>query len=153
MTFRFVPIDPERAGKLRALKSASFLHDFLIQHQTSRDGLVNYGRAISYRWILAKWPGDGANPPTIRTLQRYMRKLKDLGFVEVRVLPFGHGMIVRLLLTAKWRPALPATATQLDLFRPNPVEIRRGKAVEERRKSCEEAEEGEALMTTNLSSV
>lgn len=142
MTFRFVPVDPERAGKLRALKSASFLHDFLIQHQTSRDGLVNYGRAISYRWILAKWPGDSAHRPNVRSLKRYMRKLRDLGFIEVRVLPFGHGMIVRLRVSAKWRAALPATATQLDLFGRNPVEIRRAKAVQELRKTCGEAVNG-----------
>lgn len=142
MTFRFVPVAPERAGKLRALKSASFLHDFLIQHQTSRDGLVNYGRAISYRWILAKWPGDDEHRPNVRTLKRYMQKLKNLGFVQTRVLPFGHGMIVRLLVSAKWRTAIPATPIQLDLFGRHPVEIRRAKAVQEVRKTCGEAVNG-----------
>lgn len=156
MTFRFVPIDPERAGKLRALKSASFLHDFLIQHQTSKDGHVNYGRAISYRWILASWPGEIDQRPTERTLQRYMRKLRDVGFVEIRVLPFGRGMIVRLLVSAKWRPALTPSPIQLNLFGKNPVEMRGGIPVERGRKSCEgddlQDDKSVVRMTTNLSS-
>jgi hypothetical protein len=109
-------IPPSRIGDLKKLKTASYLHDFLIDHQTDASGMVHYGRAISYAWIRAHWPGNPDERPPVRTLQRHMAALKRAGAVHVRVLGFGAGMVVRVLASAKWQNVVPVPAQQMPLF-------------------------------------
>jgi len=115
---RYVAVQPERAGKWDTIKTASHLHDVLTDLQTDASGRVNYGRPFGYAWILARWPGNPDDRPCVRTLKRYMAKLKRAGLVEIRVTGFGGGMTVRLIGSAKWQTARPAPAAQLSLFLP-----------------------------------
>lgn len=121
---RYVPIPPDRLGAWRALKRASYLHDFLIDRQTDADGRVFYGRAITYGWIRENWPDD--DPPALRTLQRFMSVLKRLGIVQIWKDGMRGGMRIRLVTSVKWPGMLPAPAVQLNLFTPAPIPIRRG---------------------------
>lgn len=85
---------------------------------------MNYGKAFGYAWIRAKWPGPSV--PPFRTLERHMARLKSLGRVWVERLPWGQGMRVRVLNSAKWSEE---RATQLPLFpSPEPLSITSGKA-------------------------
>ena len=59
-----------------------------------------------------------------------MAALKREGLVEVRVVGFGGGMVVRLVGSAKWKKERPAPAVQLPLLAPRVATIRGGKAVE-----------------------
>lgn len=120
--FRYVAIQPARIEDRKKLGPASYLHDFLVDHQTDPEGNVNYGKAFGYAWIRARWK----EAPTIRTMKRYMRRLKAAGCVWVQQQPWGGGMRVRVLGSAKW-PTQPA---QLALFPPpEPLSINSGKAV------------------------
>ena len=123
--FRFVAVSPGRVEDKKKIGTASFLHDFLVDHQTDAAGRVNYGKAIGYAWIRAHWL---AAPP-IRTLKWQMAKLKRAGLVEIRVLGFGGGMLLRLIDSAKWKKSLPRPAEQLPLIS-NVKPIREKKAVE-----------------------
>src|SRR5579864_6806939 len=107
--FRYVAIRPSRTAQKKQIGPASYLHDFLVDHQTDASGNVNYGKPISYRWIRAKWLGDA---PPLRSLKRHMARLKESGNVWVKKLPFHEGMVVRVLNSAKWA-AKPA---QIPLF-------------------------------------
>jgi len=133
--FRYVAIQPTRLGDRKKLKTASYLHDFLVDHQTDASGRVNYGRPFGYAWIRANWPGNPDDRPPARTLQRHMATLKSHGLVEVRVLGFGAGMMVRLIGSAKWQQEAAAPAQQIPLFVPPPVSIRSEKPVEKQRNS------------------
>lgn len=121
--FRFVAIPPSRIGDRKKLKTASYLHDFLVDHQTDASGLVHYGRPISYAWVRAHWPGNPDERPPVRTLQRHMAALKRAGAVHVRVLGFGAGMVVRILGSAKWQNVVPVPAQQMPLFAAPPTSI------------------------------
>lgn len=114
-------ICPDRLGDRKKIKAASYLHDFLVDHQTDAGGRVNYGRPFGYAWVRAHWPGNPDERPPIRTLQRYMATLKSAGKVEVRVLGFGAGMIVRVIGSAKWRKEMQPPAVQLPLLAPPPI--------------------------------
>jgi hypothetical protein len=59
-----------------------------------------------------------------------MAKLKREGLVEVRVLGFGGGMIVRLLDSAKWQNVRPVPAEQIPLFAPRVARMRDQRPVE-----------------------
>jgi hypothetical protein len=59
-----------------------------------------------------------------------MAKLKREGLVEVRVIGFGGGMVVRLLDSAKWQNERPVPAEQIPLFAPRVASIQRGRPVE-----------------------
>jgi hypothetical protein len=124
---RFTPIPPDRVGKWRAIGKAAALHDLLVDRQTDADGRVNYGRAVGYAWIRAEWVKKGGDPPAERTLDRYMQRLKRAGLVYVTRLPWGGGMKIQIIGSAKWADA-PTPAHQLNLFAPEPVSITRGKA-------------------------
>lgn len=127
--FRFVAIHPSRVDERKKIGPASFLHDFLVDRQTNAEGKVNYGKAISYAWIRARWP----EAPPIRTLKRHMARLKAAGRVTVRKLPFGDGMLVRILGSAKWAQE----AAQMKLFPPPEiVSISGGRPVEKQWKSA-----------------
>lgn len=121
--FRYVAIAPGRIDERKTIGPASYLHDFLVDHQTDAEGNVNYGKAISYAWILARWE----KAPAVRTLHRHMARLKAAGRVWVRQLPFRQGMRIRVLGSAKWAPK----ARQIPLFpAAEPLSISSGKAVE-----------------------
>lgn len=115
---RYVPIQPDRAGAWKKIKTASHLHDLLVDLQTDATGRVNYGRPFGYAWILSHWPGNPDHRPSVCTLKRHMATLKRAGLVEVRVVGFGGGMMVRLLGSAKWKNELPPPAEQLSLLSP-----------------------------------
>ena len=139
---RYVAVQPERAGKWDTIKTASHLHDVLTDLQTDASGRVNYGRAFGYAWLLAHWPGNPDDRPTVRTLIRHMAKLKRAGLVEVHHIGFrgfNGGMTVRLIGSAKWQTARPAPAVQLSLLLPA-VATMKGKPVEKQRKSGLESE-------------
>lgn len=126
--FRYVAVSPERTGDYSRLSKASYLHEFLVNHQTDASGMVNYGRPVGYAWIRAHWDGNPDERPSPRTLKRHMAVLKKTGKVHVRVLGFGVGMIIRLLGSVKWsRPAEPP-AEQIPMFVKLPREIRTGKS-------------------------
>ncbi|MGH9716423.1 MAG: hypothetical protein ACRD4R_06820 [Candidatus Acidiferrales bacterium] len=38
----------QRVGMKKKIGPASYLHDFLISHQTSADGRINYGKVVTY---------------------------------------------------------------------------------------------------------
>jgi hypothetical protein len=119
--FRYVAIDPARAdGKhIRAIGKAAGLFDFLIDHQTDSEGWVQYGKLISYSWIEARLP----NFPGRRTLERWMARLRDGGYVEVFASRPEHGMYVRIVNQFKF------PKVQLPLFpQPKPLSITSGKA-------------------------
>lgn len=130
--FRFVAVQPTRIGDRKKLKAASYLLDFLTDHQTDASGLVNYGRPFGYAWIRAHWHGNPDDRPPIRTLERHMRLLKTAGYIETRTLGFGGGMIVRLRSSAKWQNQTDEPAEQMPLFTVLPVQIRNVKPVEKR---------------------
>lgn|SRR5487761_179160 len=116
--FRYVAIAPDRIEQRQKLGAASYLHDFLVDHQTDAGGKVNYGKPFSYAWIRAHW----ANAPPIRTLKWQMAKLKNLGHVRKRRAPFG-GMIVTMLGSVKWSQVEAPPATQIPLFAPRVASI------------------------------
>jgi hypothetical protein len=128
--FRYVAVQPERAAKWDTIKTASHLHDLLTDLQTDAGGRVNYGRAFGYAWLLARWPGNPDDRPCVRTLKYHMAKLKRAGLVDIRVVGFGGGMVVRLLGSAKWQEERPVSAVQLPLYSPPPTPIRGGSAVD-----------------------
>lgn len=120
--FRYVAIAPDRKELRKLVGPAWALHEFLVDKQTHEDGRVNYGKAIGYAWIRAKW----ADCPPLRSVKRHMARLKAVGLVWTQQLPFGEGMKVRVLQSAKWAPQ----ASQLPLFeQPNLLSITSGKAV------------------------
>lgn len=140
--FRYVALHPDRAAQWKKLGPALALHEVLTDLQCDAGGRVNYGRPFGYAWLLARWPGNPDERPTVRTLKRHMAKLKDAGLVEVRSVGFrgfNGGIVVRLLGSAKWQEERPAPAVQLPLLLPNVASIRRGKPVsnpvEKQRKS------------------
>lgn len=121
----YVPISPSRLGLMKKLQLASYLHDFLVQHQTDAHGHVNYGRPFGYAWIRARWPGNPDDRPCVRVLKKYMARLKQCGLVHVRTVRNLGGMTVRLLHSVKWPAAVPERAVQLPLYSPPPTPIRR----------------------------
>jgi len=122
--FRYVAVQPTRIGDHRKLGKASYLLDFLTDHQTDAEGRVNYGRPFGYAWIRANWHGNPDDRPAERTLKRHMAILKRGGQVEIRVLGFGNGMMVRVVGSAKWQREIPPPAEQIPMFVQLPVEIR-----------------------------
>jgi hypothetical protein len=122
--FRYVAIAPGRAdGKhVDGMGKAVFLHDFLIDHQTDEAGRVQYGRLITYAWIRERFK----NPPPLRTLQRWMARLRDAGYIDCTAVSSQHGMRVRVLNQKKW----PAKPMQGSLFSPEPRQISSGKVCE-----------------------
>lgn len=129
--FRYVAGRPERAGEWNTIKTAAHLEDVLTDLQCDASGRVNYGRPFGYAWLLAHWPGNPDDRPCIRTLKYHMAKLKRAGLIEIRVVGFGGGMVVRLLRSAKWQEQRPAPAEQLPLLLPRVAQIRGGKVVED----------------------
>jgi hypothetical protein len=89
---------------MRELGKARGLWDLLVDKQTDAKGAVWYGKAISYDWIRSKL----LNPPPERTLRRWMARLKQFGFVRVRLVPY-EGFVVYLLRSDKFarQPQLP----------------------------------------------
>jgi len=134
---RYVPIAPSRLGLMKKLQLASYLHDFLVEHQTDANGHVNYGHAFGYDWIRAHWPGNPDERPCLRVLKKYMACLKRCGLAEVKVVGEIHEMRVRLIDSVKWPQQLPAPAIQLSLYSPLPIPIRKGveKPVENQRET------------------
>ena len=133
--FRFVAIDPDRSAQWK-LGSATALHDVLTHNQTDASGRVFYGHAISYAWILSRWPGNPDDRPAVRTLKRHMAKLKRAGLVRIRKAGMSDGMVVVLLGSAKWRGEVSAPARQLPLYAPRAVSISRAKIVGKQRKTA-----------------
>jgi hypothetical protein len=97
---------------------AVFLHDFLVDHQTDANGLVFYGKPISYGWIQRRFPGSKQ-----RTLRRWLSQLREGGYVAVA--RREHGFSIRILNQKKWPTA------QLPLFpAPEPLCISGGKVAD-----------------------
>lgn len=120
--FRYVAVAPERIEDRKKLGPASYLHDFLVDHQTDAEGKVYYGKAISYAWIRSRWQ----DAPPIRTLKRHMARLKASGHVWVERAGWDKGMRVRVLRSAKW----PEAPRQMQLYPPAEIlSINSGKAV------------------------
>jgi hypothetical protein len=128
--FRYVAVQPDRAAQWKNLRSAFALHELLTDLQCDAGGRVNYGKPFGYAWLLARWPGNPDERPTVRTLKRHMAKLKRAGLVAVRVTGFGGGMVVRLLGSAKWQQERQAPAFQLPLLLPAVASIQKGKPVD-----------------------
>lgn len=149
--FRYVALQPDRAAQWKKLRSALALHELLTDLQSDASGRVNYGRPFGYAWLLAHWPGNPDERPTIRTLKRHMAKLKRAGLVEVRTVGqpgFNGGMVVALIGSAKWQEERQAPAVQLPLLLPAVASIGRGKPVS---KPVENQRKSEALGGTELS--
>lgn len=106
----------DRGALLRALGPAIYLHDFLVQRQTNARGWVNRGQPINYEWIRENWPGAWETRPSIRTLKRWMARLKDAGEVEVRLERFNAAMRVRLARSVKFAPDERRAPEQLALL-------------------------------------
>jgi hypothetical protein len=86
-------IDGKRWKKLGP---AEKLLDFLKSRQTGPNGEVYYHKELGYAWIRSKIP----NAPPLRTLQRWMDRLKETG--EAHVTRTAYGMKIRLLNSRKW---------------------------------------------------
>jgi hypothetical protein len=99
------------------------LYEFLVDQQTSADGLVFYGRPVGYAWIQSRYRRG-----SLRSLERRMRQLKDAAFVDVSR-AFHGGVRIRLLQSVKFRKPLPPPAVQLSLYSPQPTAIGGGKPV------------------------
>jgi hypothetical protein len=121
---RFVPISPDTLQRHDLHAAALQLYYFLVDQQTSADGVVFYGKAVGYAWIQSRYLRG-----SLRSLKRHMRALKDAGFVEVRR-EFHGGMRIRLPRSVKFAKADPPPAVQLSLYAPEPTPIRGGKPVD-----------------------
>lgn len=113
---RFVPVSEERCGQKRRLGPAAYLHEFLVAKQTAANGQINRGRAISYAWIRARWPGNPDERPTERTLQRWMRRLKAAGMARVWHDRMHSGMYVELVGSVKFAAESRDPAQQIPMF-------------------------------------
>jgi hypothetical protein len=103
---------------VEGMGKAVFLHDFLVHHQTDPNGLVFYGKPISYGWIQRRFPGSKQ-----RTLRRWLAHLREGGYIAVS--RRDHGFSVRILNQKKFAPK------QLPLFPPaEPLCITSGKVAE-----------------------
>jgi hypothetical protein len=128
--FRYVAVAPDRIEQRGKLGSASYLHDFLVDHQTDASGNVNYGKPFGYAWIAAHW----ANAPSLRTLKRDMARLKRLGHIELRLVDVnGSGarkaMAVKILGSVKFSSLVSVPAVQAPLFAPRIASMPCAKAV------------------------
>jgi hypothetical protein len=87
--------------------------EFLITKQTSPDGKINYGRPITYAWILQQVPNAKEFGLNDRKVRRLMAICKRHGYVEIARQnskpDLCIGMIVRIAKPKKW-------ATQIPLF-------------------------------------
>lgn len=99
-----------RMGKARGL------FEFLIDRQTNPDGLVNYGRPITYKWIQNHV--ENGFQISERTWRRWMESLRSSEYVSIKHVRQGMqnlGIIVRICNPKKW-------ARQLRLFGNIPVQ-------------------------------
>lgn len=124
MSQRFVPISPDMLQRSDLEAEAILLYEFLVDNQTSADGLVFYGKAIGYAWIRSRYLRG-----SLRSLQRYMRDLKRAGFVQVQR-EFHGGIRIRLPRSVKFAKPQAPPAIQLSLFSPEPTSIRERRAVD-----------------------
>lgn len=90
---------------IRRMGMSIWLFKFLVKKQTSSDGLVYYGRPITYKWIFSEIP----NCVPERTLRLWMGILKVNGYVEIDIVQHG-GMRIRIVNSKKW------PTSQLGLF-------------------------------------
>ncbi len=101
---------------IRRLGMSIWLLLFLTKKQTSRDGWINYGRPVTYRWIFDAIP----HPIPERTIRLWMTTLRVNGYIHVDRLPYGQGMKIRIVASKKW-PArqlcLPLTGDEEDLLK------------------------------------
>jgi hypothetical protein len=111
---------------IRRIGMAIWLLMFLVKKQTSSDGLVNYGRPITYRWIFDLIP----HSPPERTLRLWMAALRVNGYIAVERLPYGQGIRVRIINSRKW------PKTQLGLFEANRALSKNRELDEENVRNC-----------------
>jgi hypothetical protein len=88
---RFVSISPGLADlkHLRAMGKAYGLFLVLINYQYDDEGWVNYRNPITLEWIQNRFPGSKR-----RTIQRWLEKLREGGYIETQ--STGHGQIVQI---------------------------------------------------------
>lgn len=132
---RFIPISPAILGM--QLGAAIDLYMFLVDKQTSADGLVFYGKPIGYQWIAHHWPGEWGKRPAIRSLKRQMETLRKRRLAKTRREWHG-GIVVRVLESVKFGE-IATPAVQLPLFGATITAMRRpvDKPVGKQRVSCE----------------
>ena len=124
MSDRFIPVSPDVLQRSDLAAEAILLYEFLVDQQTSADGLVYYGKPVSYAWIRSRYLRG-----SLSSLQRHMRELKAAGFVEA-TREFHGGIRIRLPRSVKWAKPAPPAAHQLSLFAPKPTPIRGGRPVD-----------------------
>jgi hypothetical protein len=90
--------------------SPFWLYLFYIDRQTHPNGLVWYGRPISYRWICREMGGAPE-----RTLKRWHAHLRDEDYIAVKQ-KRHQGMVVRVLRPKKY-------SLQMSLFGPQLVPV------------------------------
>lgn len=111
-----MPVAEDRGALRKQLGPALYLHEFLVQRQTSADGRVHYGHAIGYAWIRAHWPGNWIERPSERTLRRWMLRLKLAHLVSVKHCLLHDGIRVTMVGSVKFAPADRRRAEQLPLL-------------------------------------
>jgi hypothetical protein len=106
----YVPLDEKLVDgdHIRRLGMSVWLLLFLVKKQTGREGWINYGRPVSYRWIFDQIPRSMPE----RTIRLWMQTLRVNGYIVVERLPFGQGMKIRIVNSKKW----PKTQLTLPLF-------------------------------------
>jgi hypothetical protein len=113
MNERFVPLSENLLHREDLSANALKLYALLVSNQTSADGSVFYGHAVGYEWIRSRWIGA----PPLRSVQRYMKALKDAKLVEIRR-EFRGGMRIWLLESVKFAAKIDPPAEQLSLLSP-----------------------------------
>jgi hypothetical protein len=110
---QYVSVAPGIADQkhVEALGKAETLFLFLVHYQRDSDGVVNYGKPITYDWIRERFPGA-----KLRTLQRWMDRLREGGYIETANM--GHGFLVRITHQKKF------PVRQLSLY-PQPEPFRK----------------------------
>ena len=108
--FRYVAIQPARIEARERLGPASYLHDFLVDHQTDAAGNVNYGKPFGYAWIRSRWLQCSAATHAEAAHGAAAAAGRDC----IEVMGFGAGMKVKIVNSAKWaRPqVIPRRAVQ-----------------------------------------
>lgn len=98
--FRYISMAPGLIdGKhIHRMGMSVWLYIFLVDRQTDRSGLVNYGKPITYSWIASQIQ----RCPSVRTLRFWMSTLRINGYVWIDYAVFGHAMTIRIAEAKKW---------------------------------------------------
>jgi hypothetical protein len=108
------------AKHIRELGSAVWLLHFFIDRQTDRNGLVHYGRPITYEWISDQLAEDDYSVAE-RTLRRWNAQLQKKRYVAVQLVMYG-GMRVQVLRPKKFGVQLAMPFPPVENHSDKPVE-------------------------------